>query len=443
MQKNKFLIVGSGGRESAFAMRISEDSHLYAVIDHKNPTIIECVERSGGEYMVGDSSNPETVLEFAKRHEIDYAFINSDQPLANGVVDTLVNNGFKAVGGTRAATQIEWDKVYSIEMMHRICPQFTPFYRIVSNQEELESAVSEFESRGLELVVKPQGLTGGKGVKVMTEHLPTYKDGVRYAESLLAKNPDERVLLVEKLDGIEFTIMGITDGVNLVLSPASYDYPYRYEDDRGPGTGGMGCFTDSGARLPFMTGGDLEDCRSIIQKVIDDLRAGGLRFNGVINGGFFKTHDGIRFMEFNSRFGDPEGVNVLSVIEGSFSELIIALWEKRLDGDSVAFSKKASVVKYLVAKEYPSAGEVVSFTVDEDAVKGMGIMVLYAACTKTGDCTYKTTGRSRVVAFVCVSDTVQDAAGRINAAIDAHVDSSLEYRRDVGMQKSLEKLGTA
>ena len=172
----------------------------------------------------------------------------------------------------------------------------------------LQNTVSEFESRGLGIAVKPQGLTGGKGVKVMPEHLSTYQDCVDYASSLLLKkkNHNEKVLLVEKLQGIEFTIMGITDGENLVVSPASYDYPFRYEDDKGAGTGGMGCFTNSEKKLPFTSDKDLDDCKSIMKKIIDEMKSRSLFFNGILNGGFFKTKNGIKFMEFNGRFGDPE-----------------------------------------------------------------------------------------------------------------------------------------
>lgn len=442
MKKNKFLIVGSGGRESSFAQQISKDAKLYAVIDHKNTSIIEYVKRSDGEFLIGSSSDPQTVLGFAKKHCIDYAFINSDLPLANGVVDLLLENNIKAVGGTRESTRIEWDKIYSINMMHKVCPQFTPFYKIASNEKELKSAVSEFESRRLELVVKPQGLTGGKGVKVMTEHLPTYDACIEYGVSLFNKNPKEQVLLVEKLDGIEFTIMGITDGTNLVLAPATYDYSYRYEDDKGPGTGSMGCFTDTEKRLPFMTDKDLEDCRYIIQRIIDELRANNLCFNGVINGGFFKTSKGIKFMEFNGRFGDPEGINILSILNGSFSELVISLWEKKLSNENVAFTKKASVTKYLVAKEYPNVGDVVSFTLNEDAIEKLGITIFFAACVKTGEHQYDTLKKSRVAAFACVSDTIQKASDMINKAIDMHVNGDLQYRRDIGSQKSLEKLSS-
>ena len=131
----KFLIVGGGGRESAFALKLIEDTVLYAVMGHENPTITDCVRQSGGAYLIGDANAPEVVLNFAKKHEVDIVFVNADEPLANGAVDVLLENNIKAVGATRDAARIEWDKIYSMEMMQEICPQFTPFYRVVPDKK--------------------------------------------------------------------------------------------------------------------------------------------------------------------------------------------------------------------------------------------------------------------------------------------------------------------
>ena len=435
----KFLIVGNGGRESAFAKELSVDSTLYAVMSHKNHGIIEYIESTGGKYLIGDPSDPKTVTDFAIENSIDYAFINSDEPLANGVVDSLLKAGLKAVGGTREATRIEWDKIYSIELMKRVCPTFTPFFLVVKDASDIKSAISEFESRGMEIVVKPQGLTGGKGVKVMPEHLQTYNDCIAYATKLLEK--DQGVLFVEKLNGIEFTIMGITDGKTLVLSPASYDYPFRNEDDTGPGTGGMGCFTNVEKKLPFLTDNDMNDCKKIMQSVIDDMRYRGMEFKGVLNGGFFKTSNGIKFMEFNGRFGDPEVLCVLSVLDGSFSKIITSLWDGTLSKNDVQFQKKASVVKYMVASEYPDASmESIVFEIDESNISKLGVEVFLASCIKIGNCKYETLKRSRVVAFVAVSNSIQRASSMIDQAIEDHVRGNLEYRRDIGSKHNLEKL---
>ena len=438
---NKFLIVGSGGRESIFAERLIEDSILYAFVSHANPTILGCVEKSNGEYTIADINNPAAVAEFACQHKIDYAFVNADDPLANGVVDELLKNNIKAIGGTKAATRIEWDKIYAMNIMAAICPEWTPFHKIIANQEELEQAIREFQEKDIPLAVKPQGLTGGKGVKVMPQHLDSYQDASNYASQLLNDRPIEKVLLVERLNGIEFTIMGLTDGSHLVMAPASYDYPFRLEQDVGPGTGGMGCFTGSDKRLLFMTNKDWRDCQAIMTRVIDNMRDNQLLFNGVLNGGFFKTAKGIRFMEFNSRFGDPEALNILSLLKGSFSKLLIAMFDKTLGQVKCRFINKASVIKYLVAKEYPdSSPAALRFRVNEQAIEDMGVKLYFASCIKVGDSLYETLKKSRVLALVATAARVEEAASRIDKAIDMHIDGELEYRRDIGSQENLAKL---
>ncbi len=441
MKKKRFLIVGGGGRESSFASRLIEDSAVYAVISHRNPGIVECVAESGGEYLVGDVNDPAVVCRFAREHAIDYAFVNADACLANGVVDELLEHDIKAIGGTRAASRIEWDKVYSIGVMQAVCPEFTPYHRVVSGPQELQDAIADFRQRNLPVVVKPQGLTGGKGVKVMPIHLETYDHCIEYANELLAGRPEEQVLLVEKLEGIEFTVMGITDGRNLVMAPASYDYPFRLEDDLGPGTGGMGCFTAGENRLPFMDEGDWQQCEIIMSRVIERMAAEQLGFNGVLNGGFFKTRQGIRFMEFNGRFGDPEGLNILMLLKGSFSAVLEDIWHQRLAAGNLEFSTQASVIKYLVAQEYPEASaEAIDFAVDERGIEDMGAQLLYASCENTGAGQYRTLRKSRVLAVGALADEIEDAAELVNRAIRQHVAGPLEFRPDIGSRQNLEKL---
>lgn len=435
----KFLTVGAGAREAAFADLLSRGGRLCAAMQHENPQIADCARRSGGSYSVCDADDPKAVVDFARREGVDVAFVNADQALANGVVDALEGAGIGAVGATRAASRVEWDKVYAMEMMSEACPEFTPFYRVASDARQISEAVSEFESRRLQVVVKPQGLTGGKGVKVMPEHLATYADCAAYAERIVRER-SEKALLVERLHGPEFTLMGLTDGRHLSVSPASYDYPFRREGDEGPGTGGMGCFTDARGRLPFMDERDAADCAGIMQRIIDVLRDAGAPFTGVLNGGFFKTARGIRFMEFNARFGDPECLNVLSVLKTPLADVLSRVRDGTLRSDSVQFERKASVSKYLVAREYPEPSpSPTSFALDAAGAEADGVRVFFASCVRNG-AKYETLKKSRVAALCAVSETVEGASSAVDSAIARHFDGDLEYRRDIGSAGNLRKL---
>ena len=437
----KFLLVGNSGRESFFARKLAEDSTVYAVMQHENPTIVEFAHKTDGGYIIGDTNDGDFITDYAVQQAIDYAFVNSDEPLAKGVVDALLAADIKAIGPTRAGARIEWDKVYAMQMMDKLYPEFTPFHKIVSSPEQLHAAITSFKDRKLDLVVKPQGLTAGKGVKVMGEHLENYQDAADYATQLLSNNNDTEVLLVEKLEGIEFTIMGLTDGEHTVFAPATYDYPYRFENDQGPGTGGMGCFADKTKYLPFMSAVHFDECSKIMRAVIQSIKEQGAHFNGILNGGFFLTGHGIKFMEFNARFGDPECINILSVLKSPFSSLLKAIEGKTLNAEKVVFADEASVVKYLVTPSYPQPGALMTLNFPVKALEQYGLTVSFSSVVATGNHNeYKTVSASRIVALSCTAKTIVTAAEKINLGIDKYVDAPLEYRHDIAMQEELKKL---
>ncbi len=179
--------------------------------------------------------------------------VSADEPLAAGVVDALLAQGTSAVGPTRAGAEIEWNKAFARELLAEVAPDAVPALRVVRRAEEVAGAMAFFGSTPV--AVKPAGLTGGKGVKVMGPHLADHGEAAQYARSLLAREqaPEESVLIEERILGAEFTIQAISDGQTVVFPPSTYDYPYRFDGDEGPGTGGMGSLSMPGATLPFMT----------------------------------------------------------------------------------------------------------------------------------------------------------------------------------------------
>jgi len=436
---DKFLIIGNGAREAIFATKLAKDSILFAIMGHENPTIINAVEKNSGKYIIGDINNSKIIIDFVNQNAIDYVFVNSDAPLANGVVDDLMVNQIKVIGPTKKGAQIEWDKNYSINIVNEIAKKFTPKYFIIKNIEQIDNALSEFENE--DIVIKPQGLTAGKGVKVMGEHLENISQARQYIYSLLDKG--EEVLVCEKLQGFEFTIMGITDGLNIIFAPATYDYPYRNIGDKGPGTGGMGCFSDSKKTLPFLSDQDYKDCCDIMSAAVKHMSSNKIHFNGVINGGFFLTKNGIKFMEFNSRFGDPEALNVLSIMNCSFSELLKAIYYKNIDKFKCDFVKKASVVKYLVSKEYPNKGPKVFFNLDINEIEKNNIDIYFSAAKQVegSDNLYQTVSSSRVVALCCIADNIVEASTKLNNVINSFIArTDLDYRSDIASDIEIKRL---
>src|SRR5438874_10836077 len=217
------MIVGHGGRESALGFRMAQHSELHAFMGHANPTLVRHARASGGSHAVGNVCDPSAVAAFARERAIELAMVSADEPLAAGVVDALLAQGTQTVGPTRAGAEIEWNKAFARELLGEVAPQAAPRLRVVRSKPELEEAFAAFGETPV--AVKPSGLTGGKGVKVMGPHLADHGEARRYAGELLAKGgASDSVLVEEKVSGAEFTIQAISDGRTVVLPPRTYDY---------------------------------------------------------------------------------------------------------------------------------------------------------------------------------------------------------------------------
>ena len=191
--------------------------------------------------------------------------------------------------------------------------------RVVNDTAELDAAMADFGERPV--AVKPSGLTGGKGVKVMGPHLADHAAAREYALELLERcGEGECVLIEEKIEGAEFTIQAISDGRTVVFPNSTYDYPYRFDGDQGPGTGGMGSLSLAEPTLPFMTPPTTSRPARSSSGSSSAWRELGRHFTGVMNSGFFATSEGVSVIEFNARFGDPECMNIMSLFDGNWTE---------------------------------------------------------------------------------------------------------------------------
>jgi phosphoribosylamine---glycine ligase len=305
-----------------------------------------------------------------------------------------------------------------------------PRLRVAREEREVREAVESFG--GLPVVVKPSGLTGGKGVKVMGPHLHSHADALDYGLSLLAHGgAHECVLIEEKVVGAEFTIQAISDGATVVFPPSTYDYPFRFDGDEGPGTGGMGSLSMPGASLPFMDAGHYEQACSIVQRVIERLAQQGRHFTGVMNSGFFATADGVKVIEFNARFGDPECMNIMSLLSGSWPHAMESICAGTLAAADVPLREEASVVLYLVSPDYALRnGPTREFTIDVAATEAVGARVFFSSAVAIGPGSFRTVGTSRALALAATAPTLERARAVV-AGCAASV-PELEWRRDVG-----------
>ena len=412
---------------------MSESSSLFAVMAHANPTITDLVQRTGGAQWLGDVCDGRTVAQFATQHAVDVAMVSSDDPLAAGVVDALLAEGIPTVGPTRSGAQIEWDKAFSRDVVAKIAPESNPRYLHVRSGDEVRAAINYIGDGGAPVVVKPVGLAGGKGVKVVGPHLADNEAAAQYAcEVIESGQHGGAVLIEERIAAPEFTIQAMTDGKTVVFPPATYDYPYRFDGDLGPGTGGMGSCTMPGGLLPFLDTKTYDQACGIVQDAVDFLSKDGRTFSGCMNAGFFATDDGLRVIEFNARFGDPEALNIMALFDGDWTDVMHAMAGRSLYPGNIPLGDDASVVVYLVAPEYAigvSQGH--EFALDIKCAEESGATVLFSAATQRSQHDFVTVGTSRAVAMVARDSSLERARSAAYDAIARCVQGDLQWRSDI------------
>jgi|GEM_PF-18496 len=421
----KVLLVGGGGREHAIAEAIARskrEPELYAAMGRKNPGIARLCK----DFLLVKETDP-AIVDYAKKNGIELAVIGPEAPLAAGISDLLWNAGIPAVGPRRLAAQIEFDKAWSRNFMKKYaiagCPEFRVFRKGESN-------VDEYIDKLGEVVIKPAGLTGGKGVRVMGDHFDI--NGAKaYAKEVL-KSDD--LVIEEKLVGEEFTVQAFVDGNTLAFAPAVQDHKRAYEGDKGPNTGGMGSYSDSKDVLPFMEETDYLNAKKIMSDVVQGIRKEtGVPYQGILYGQFMAAAKGVSVIEFNARFGDPEAMNVLPLLENDFLDVCLGIVNGALEGVNVSFKKQATVCKYAVPSGYPE-NPVKDSVVEISEVKEP--LLFYSSVYEKDNKIY-TTG-SRAIAVVGIADTIGEAEKRAESGLSA-LKGSLYSRHDIGTGELIGK----
>ncbi|HII68330.1 TPA: phosphoribosylamine--glycine ligase, partial [Candidatus Woesearchaeota archaeon] len=377
---------------------------------------------------IGPYSDREGIKAFAMKHNIDLAVVGSEAPIAEGVVDALKEVGIVSASPTKAMARLETSKGFTRSLMQKYGIAGLPKFRICSTMDEAQ----EFAGGLAEIVVKPDGLTGGKGVKVQGDHFATKEEGLSYAQELMHKGGS--VLIEEKLDGEEFSLQSFTDGTTVTDCPPVQDHKRAYADDKGPNTGGMGSYT-TGRLLPFMTEQDLVDAHGITVKVAQALKKElGKPYVGIMYGGFIITKDGVRLIEYNARFGDPEAMNVLPILRSDIVELFRRMVEGTLHEMRVEFDPAPTVCKYAVPKGYPEhpvKGEAVDVSaVPKDA------MLYYASVAENNRKLIMSA--SRAIAVVGIGRTIEEAERLAQIAVES-IRGPIAFRKDIGTKKLLQK----
>lgn len=436
---NIFLMTSSA-RGHAIAEALAASSHkpnIIAVSPQRNPGIKKLATIQE-EIDIMDFAS---ALEIAKKHNCDWAFIGPDDPIGMGVVDVFEEAGIPCVAPKKELAQIEASKGFTRELLAEYGIDASPKFLVFTNtnKDEIESYISQTLEGNY--VVKYDALKGGKGVKVSGEHLDSIADGVQYANECI----DEcgRVVIEEKLIGVEFSLISFVSGTQVVDCPIVQDHKRAFEGDTGPNTGGMGTYSAANLRLPFLTEADVQRAKEINRLTAEALlKKTGQPFIGLLYGGFIAVKDGVRLIEYNARFGDPEALNILPLLESDFMEICQAMINGELTEDLVKFRNKATVCKYITPEGYPEdkkqRGEKVVFPeILENA------RLFYGDISENDDGSLSL-GGSRTAGIVGIGDSISEAE-EIAQKLCKQVEGPVRFRSDIGteavLQKRLEMMG--
>lgn len=339
----KVLIIGGGGREHAIALCMSKSRRVEKLY---------CVPGNAGIAQIAECEPSIGVMEFdriaayAKEKEVDLVFVAPDDPLAGGLVDVLKAEGLRVFGPEKKAAILEGSKAFSKDLMKKYHIPTAAY----ENFSDPEAALKYLETAKMPIVLKADGLALGKGVLICNT-LEEARAGVKEIMQEKHFGNAGNVLVAEEfLTGREVSVLAFVDGRTVRTMTSAQDHKRARDNDQGPNTGGMGCFSPS----PFYTKEIDDFCREkIFQPTVDAMAAEGREFKGVIFFGLMLTPEGPRVLEYNARFGDPETQVVLCRMKNDILDVVDACIDGTLDEITLEFEENAAVCVVLASEGYP------------------------------------------------------------------------------------------
>lgn len=417
------LVIGSLAREHAICLALKKSLQrptLFCYGTTFNPGIAPFT----AHYKVGDMGDADSIIHFARALSIDLAIIGPEAPLAIGLANLLSREGIGVIGPTQKLAQIEVSKAFARNLMQKYGISGAPLYKVFGSLEGVKPFLEVLGDNNY--VIKANGLMGGKGVKVAGEHLHSVTEAYHFCETLYQAG--HTFLIEEKLIGQEFSQLNFCDGRILVPMPLIQDHKRAYIQDKGPNTGGMGSYSDSNHLLPFITDQDRVEAQRINEAVLNALQEEcGEKYKGILYGSFIATREGVRLIEYNARFGDPEVLNLLSILESDLVAICDDIIHERLLPQHVRFAHNATVCKYAVPLGYPDQ-PLINETIDVSQVEDTH--TLYYGGVNQHNGKLVATG-ARAIAVVGVGTTIAAAESIAENEIQ-RLRGKLFHREDIG-----------
>ncbi len=416
----KILVVGGGGREHTIVWKIAQSPKVDKIY---------CAPGNGGiselaECVDINACDIDKMVEFAKEKNIDLVMVAPDDPLVLGMVDAMENAGIRAFGPKKNAAIIEGSKVFSKNLMKKYNIP-TASYEVFDNSRD---ALEYLKKGSFPTVIKAEGLALGKGV-IIAKNMDEATDAVvEIMENKKFGESGSRIVIEEFLTGPEVSVLAFTDGKTVVPMVSAQDHKRAYDNDEGPNTGGMGTFSPSRLYTKAME----EECmNNIFLPTIKAMTAEGRTFKGVLYFGLMMTENGVKVIEYNARFGDPETQVVLPRLKTDLVDIMEAVIDEKLSDINIEWADNAAVCVVLASGGYPvkykSGYEISGLDQIKDAY-------VFSAGTKADGGKLYTAG-GRVLGVTAV-------AGNLDAAIEKAYENvgkisftDMHYRKDIGIKK--------
>lgn len=340
----KVLVIGQGGREHALVWKLKQSPSVTRVI---------CAPGNAGTARDGENveiqaTDVPKLVKFAKKELIDLVIIGPEAPLVIGLTDALEKEGIKVFGPSMAAAELEGSKAFSKELMRQFSIP-TAEFSIFKNADEAENYLNSREE--VPLVVKADGLAAGKGVYVCANRQEALDAVSKIMRAKEFGKAGERVIIEERLDGQEVSILALVDGNTILPLETSQDHKAAYDDDKGPNTGGMGAYSPAPIVTPEMM---LVIERQILVPTIHAMKRSKRAFKGVLYAGLMITNQGPKVLEYNVRFGDPECQPLLMRLKTDLAQVLMAAADGKLDElGPLEWDPRPAVCVVMAAAGYP------------------------------------------------------------------------------------------